>query len=63
MLIAKELLIGKVAKRKEEYSYTNYESKIGFPTFQKLSPILGAKLLPKTEKTARGVMKLTLEEA
>lgn len=50
MLIAKELLHGKVAKRREEFSYTNFEAKLSFPTFQKLSSILGTQLLPKTAK-------------
>ena len=42
MLIAKELLHSKVAKKREEFSYTNYEGKLNFPTFQKLSQVLGA---------------------
>jgi hypothetical protein len=33
MIIAKELLLGKVAKKKEEFSYSNFESKLSFPTF------------------------------
>jgi hypothetical protein len=50
MIIAKELLLGKVAKKKEEFSYSNFEAKLSFPTFQKLSSVLGSQLLPKTSK-------------
>jgi hypothetical protein len=41
MIIAKELLQGKVAKKREEFSYTNFETKLNFPTFQKYSQLLG----------------------
>lgn len=50
MIIAKELLHGKVAKKREEFSFSNFETKLSFPTFQKLSSILGSPLLPKTSK-------------
>ena len=62
MLIAKEMLHGKVAKRREEFSYTNFEGKLNFHTFQKFSSILGIPLLPKTAKQQRGLLKLSLEE-
>lgn len=41
MIISKELLHGKVAQKREALSYTSYEGKLNFPTFQKLSSILG----------------------
>jgi hypothetical protein len=50
MMIAKELLHNKVAKKKEEFSYSNFEAKLNFPTFQKLSQLLGTQLLPKASK-------------
>ena len=62
MLIAKELLQGKVAKKKEEHSYSNFESKLNFPTFQRLSHLLGSQLLPKTSKPQRSQLKISLEE-
>jgi hypothetical protein len=62
MIIAKELLHGKVAKKREDFSYSSFESKLHFPTFQKLSSILGSQLLPKAAKQQRGLLKLSLEE-
>jgi hypothetical protein len=62
MIIAKELLQGKVAKKREEVSYTNFEAKLNFPTFQRISQVLGAPLIPKTSKQQRGVIKVSLEE-
>lgn len=63
MMIAKELLHGKVAKKREEFSYSDFQSKLSFPTFQRLSSILGTPLLPKTSKEQRGLLRLSLEEA
>lgn len=62
MMIAKELLYNKVAKKKEEFSYSNFEAKLNFPTFQKLSQLLGTQLLPKTSKVQRALLKVSLEE-
>jgi hypothetical protein len=62
MLIAKELLHGKVAKKREEFSFTNFEAKLNFPTFQRFSSILGVPLLPKTSKPQRTALKLSLED-
>jgi hypothetical protein len=50
MIIAKELLQSKVAKKREDISYSNFEAKLSFPTFQKLSNVLGTQLMPKTSK-------------
>ena len=62
MIIAKELLQGKVAKKREEFSYTNFETKLNFPTFQKYSQLLGVQLLPKTSKQQRSALNVSLEE-
>ena len=62
MMIAKELLHGKVAKKREEFSYSDVQSKLSVPKVQRLSSILGTPLLPKTSKDQRGLLRVSLEE-
>ncbi len=63
MMIAKELLAGKVVKREQENSFANLEEKLRFPFFQKYSDLLGMPLLPKTSRDFRSRLKLSIEDA